>query len=106
MLSFSTTPGLQGSALAFAAAAGVAGLAIGVPLGAGDTAEQQGAAAERCFRLHRAVAAWAATARTHGVDEACAQHVIIFTMIVGISLMKLTHFLFPELRRRLETVPY
>jgi len=68
--------GEAGSAMAFAATAGVAGLAVGVPLGANVTAEQRSAVAEGCLRLHRAVAAragafqggWSFQGRGHGLS--------------------------------------
>ena len=54
------------SAMAFTATAGVAGLTIGVPLAAGLAAEQQGAVAERCFRLDSAVASRASALKRGG----------------------------------------
>ena len=50
--------------MAFAATAGVAGLAVGVPRGAGVAAEEQGAPAECRVRFHRAV-----TTRTGALER-------------------------------------
>ena len=72
--------------MAFAAAARVAGLAVGVPLGAGITTEQQGIDAERCVRFHRAVAAWAGAFQCFRSVQGCG-HGFSFPTLSESSLM-------------------
>jgi hypothetical protein len=52
--------------MAFTATAGMAGLTVGVPIGADVAAEQQGALTERAVRLNRAVAARAGALQRGG----------------------------------------